>query len=301
MKSMRPVWCPIIAAVAVAVTACGAVQADVGGVSGEPAIGPIPKVDSYDDLRFPLDSYHQTPEQRLSVKRADDVLMRDCLRRYGFDYELPDRTGQPALENRVIGIVDQGLATRYGYKPAGYLDHANSVKEAKSKQASWTPEMMSVLNGEGQSKINGVAVPEGGCSAEARTALGRRLDGKPGDENFVYRLEATAGSLAEQDSRVKAAFAKWSSCMAAAGFDYRDPWQANNDPAFSADVATQREIDTATTDVGCRAQHDVNGIWVAVETAYQEQLMAANAEALRSHRSASAEQLQKSETVLSGH
>lgn len=287
-----------MAAVIMSVAACGAREANAGAGQSEPELGAVPQVDSYDDLVFPLDSYRLSPEQQTTITRADDVLVRECMRRYGFDYELPDRTSEPELENRVIGIVEKDSAARYGYKPAGYQEHANRVKEAKSKEPEWTPEMMSVLNGNGQSKINGVAVPEGGCTAEARTKLGMKLDGNPGDENLVLRLEAMAGDMAEADSRLKAAWGKWSTCMADASYNYRDPWQANNDPAFGEEVATQQEIDTAITDVTCRAEHNVNGIWVAVRTAYQKRIIAANADELRNHQTASAEQLQKATNVL---
>lgn len=287
-----------VAAVITSVAGCGVQDANAGAGQAEPELGTVPQVDSYDDLVFPLDSYHLSQEQQTTIIRADDVLVRECMRRYGFDYEVPDRSGEPELENRVIGVVDKDLAAQYGYKPAGYQEHANRVKEAKTKQPKWTPEMMSVLNGNGQSKINGVVVPEGGCSAEARTKLGMKLDGNPGDENMVLRLEAMAGDMAEADSRLKAAWDKWSTCMADAGYNYRDPWQANNDPAFGEDVATQQEIDTAITDVTCRAEHNVNGIWVAVRTAYQKRVIAANADELRNHQTASAEQLQKATNVL---
>lgn len=185
------------------------------------------------------------------------MLVRACVRRYGFDYELPDRTAEPVLENHVIGVVDKDSAARYGYRPAGYLDHANRVKEATSEQPVWAPEMMSVLTGDGRSEVNGVGVQEGGCEAEAGHT-GYEMDGKPGDENFVLRLAAKAG-----------------------------------------DAATQREIDTATADVACRTKHTVNGTWVAVQSAYQKRIMAANAEDLRNHQAVSAERLQKATNVLS--
>jgi hypothetical protein len=277
-----------IAALVMTVTACGVPQANAGGSRNEPALGTVPRVDSYDDVVFPLDSYHPTMEQRMIMSRANDVLVRDCMRRYGFEYDLPERTGEPALENRVIGVVDKHSVARNGYKPDGYLEQMNRVKEAKSK-----------LNGDGQAPINGVAVPDGRCSAEVQAKLGVNRDRKPGDENFLFILEGMSSDKAEADSRLKAAFGKWSRCMDDAGFDYRDPLQANGDPDFAADVPTQVEIDTATADVACRTKHNVNGIWVAVRSAYQNQIMTANADELRQHQTASADQLQNAMNVLS--
>ncbi|MPZ85275.1 MAG: hypothetical protein GEV28_34770 [Actinophytocola sp.] len=296
-----------VASMAVTVAACGVtdastgVEASTGVGQSEPELGALPRIGSYDDVVFPLDSYHLSPEQKVTLARADDIQVRDCMRRYGFDFDLPDRAVEPELENRVIGLIDKDSAASFGYKPAGFAEHSSRVREAKSEQTKWSPEMMGVLNGEGPSKVNGVEVPEGGCDAEARQHLARNTDGKPGDENFVIRLEKMSGEATEADSRLKKAFAKWSDCMAEAGFNYRDPWQANGDPAFAEEKASAREVATATADVKCRSKHDVNGIWVAVRTAYQNRLIEANAEALRQHESAVAEQLRKAADVLAAN
>ncbi|MPZ85665.1 MAG: hypothetical protein GEV28_36910 [Actinophytocola sp.] len=66
--------------------------------------------------------------------------------------------------------------------------------------------------------------------------------------------------MAEADSRVRAVFTGWSRCMSAAGFDYRDPMAANNDPTFGTGVPTAEEIATATADVACRTEENVNGV-----------------------------------------
>jgi hypothetical protein len=292
----------VVAAVLVAVAAWGNLDASAGAARNEPEIGAVPRIESYDDIVFPLDSFHLSPEERIDLARADDFLVRDCMRRYGFDYELPVRTVEPALEkNRVIGLVDADEAARFGYKPPWYAEYSRRVSEAKSKQVKWSTEMMGVLYGDGPAEVNGVKVPEGGCSAKARRSLGRTTVGGPGDENFTIRLEWMSGELARKDSRLVAAFADWSDCMRAAGYDYRDPWQANGDPAFAAENASAHEIAVATTDVACRNEHNVNGIWVAVRTAYQHELIEANAEALRQHGSAKVEQTQPAADVLAAH
>ncbi|WP_133909279.1 hypothetical protein [Actinophytocola oryzae] len=201
----------------------------------------------------------------------------------------------------MVGLVSASEAAQFGYKPAWYADHARRVADAKSRQEKWSAPMLGVLNGDGPSKVKGVDVPVGGCNAEARRILGRNTEGKPGDEGFVLHLEGTAGQLAEKDSRLRAVFAKWSECMAASGYYYRDPWQANGDPAFGADIASAAEIATATADVACRDKHNVNGVWVALQAAYQDQLIESNADALRRHGSATAGQLRHATNVLAGN
>lgn len=292
----------VIAVVVVAIAAWGMLDASAGTGQNEPELGALPQIESYDDVVFPLDSYHLPPEQRIALARADDILVRDCMRRYEFDFELPVRTVEPELEkNRVIGLIDADEAARFGYKPPWFAEYSQRVDEAKSEQVKWPPEMMAVLYGDGPVTVNGVDVPEGGCSAEARHLLGRSSIGEPGDENFVIRLEWMSGELAEKDSRLQAAFASWRDCMREAGYDYQDPWQANGDRAFAEEQASAREIAVATTDVACRNKHNVNGIWVAVRTAYQDRLIEANAEALRQHDSEKDEQAQPAAEVLAAH
>lgn len=303
MRKMAMLAFSAVVAVAVgAIVVVGMLDASAGAAQDEPELGALPHIESYDDVVFPLDSYHLPPEQRIALASADDILVRDCMRRFDFDFELPVRTVEPELEkNRVIGLVDADEAAQFGYRPPWYAEYSQRVNEAKSEQVKWPDEMMDVLYGEGPVKVNGVDVPEGGCNAEARQLLGRNAVGEPGDENFIIRLEWMSGELAQKDSRLKAAFASWSDCMRDAGYSYQDPWQANGDPAFAEEKASAYEIEVATTDVDCRNKHNVNGIWVAVRTAYQNRLIEANADALRQHDSEKDKQVQPAAEVLAAH
>jgi hypothetical protein len=71
--------------------------------------------------------------------------------------------------------------------------------------------------------------------------------------------------------------------MRRAGFSYRTPWDANDDPRWwvDQDTASDPEIATATADVGCREDANLVGLWYAVETAHQTRLIEENSEQLR--------------------
>ncbi len=104
----------------------------------------------------------------------------------------------------------------------------------------------------------------------------------------VEEFSAEGYARSEQDARVQDAFDGWSDCMAAAGFQYGDPWEANDDPQWypSEDQTsgtarvTDLQIATATADVQCKQDVNLAGIWLAVETAYQLELIADNEERL---------------------
>jgi len=268
---------------------------------GEPPLGPIPVVRQYADVVFPLDGQRQTPDRRLEVVRAEDALVRDCMKRYGFDYTAPERRRQENTD-RAIGIVSAEDAAVSGYKNPAAAAEAAEVDAVKSREIQPAPELAGVLKGVGQSRRNGVDVPDGGCLGEARRALGRPATSgrQPGDDNFVIALEVESANRAEADSRLTAAFAQWRGCMSAAGYDYRDPWAPNDDPVFATPTASPGEIATAKADVACRTAHDVNGIWVAVRTAYENRLIEQNAEALAQHRQSLDGQFRRAVDVIAG-
>ncbi|WP_284746332.1 hypothetical protein [Amycolatopsis sp. RTGN1] len=283
-STVKPAWGVVVVAAVLAVPACAVSSASPGPARPEPALASLPLVKSYQDIHFPLDAYHPSPAEKTTLARAGDVLVRECMQHYGFDFPLPDRTTAAQPADRRIGLVDAAEAARFGYKPADFDEYAQRVDEAKHKQVKWPAEMLAVLDGTGAARVNGIDVPKGGCNVEARTRAGTAAAGEPGDENFVIRLEQEAGSQAGKDSRLQAAFAKWSECMAESGFTYRDPWQANNDRAFADGKPSTQMITTATADVACRTREKVNSTWVAVITAYQNRAITEHQDALAQHR-----------------
>ncbi|MPZ85668.1 MAG: hypothetical protein GEV28_36925 [Actinophytocola sp.] len=260
------------------VAGCG-VDAGAPPAPGEPKLGAIPTVARYADVEFPLDRFRTRPEEFLMLSRAHDVVVRDCLARFGIGYVVPERVLVPDVD-RPVGVVSVDDAARFGYESPFAADVA-AVDEANAAVEPLSGVARGVLRGDGQRTVDGVTVPVDGCVGEARRALVNR---NPDRENVVVGLAADSYAMAEADSRVRAVFTGWSRCMSAAGFDYRDPWAANNDPAFGTGVPTAEEIATAKADVACRTEENVNGVWVAVITAYQERLVTEHRDVLNQRR-----------------
>ncbi|TWP53302.1 hypothetical protein FKR81_04845 [Lentzea tibetensis] len=266
----------------------------------EPPLGPVPVIQVDADVTFPLDGYLISPERRATVRKGQDLLVQKCLRRFGFEMELPDREADQ-VRGRVIGVVDDAEVAKYGYSDPETLESVHKAEQIRKDQKPWPEEMVAVLNGRGQNASKKGDVPQGGCAGEAQRALGlasQSVD-KPGDENFVIALSRDSTKLTEEDSRLKGAWGKWSACMKEAGYDYADPWGPNGEKKFGGDDASPEEIATARADVACRKKHDVNGIWVAVRTAYQNRLIEDNADALKQHQNRIDEQVRKATEVVS--
>jgi hypothetical protein len=276
---MRGVFLAGLALLGGAVLAGCGVAAGAPPATGEPDLGFVPTVTSYADVEWPLDRYRTTPEESLTLSRAEDVVVRDCLARFGIEYAAPERLLVPDVD-RPIGVISAEDAARLGYR-SPHTAEIGAVDKAKAEEAPLSPEAMGVLSGKGKRTVNGVTVPAGGCNGEVSRALATR---DPNRENLVVGMAADSYAMAEADSRVRAVFTRWSECMSAAGFDYRDPWAANDDPVFGTEAPTAAELETARADVACRAEVNVNGIWVAVISAYQERLIDGNLDTLNQRR-----------------
>ncbi|MFE2327485.1 hypothetical protein ACFXD5_26775 [Streptomyces sp. NPDC059385] len=119
-----------------------------------------------------------------------------------------------------------------------------------------------------------------------------------GPDELVERLVVENAKRAEQDPQVRAVWSKWSDCMNQEGYSYDGPWDANNDRAFATPQPTDKERAVAVADVKCKHKHNVAGVWMAVETAYQKGAVEANAEALEEARKTNETRLRNAADAL---
>lgn len=236
---------------------------------------------SVEDVRtieFPLDPYLNVGGPAYDVEaKAYQILRERCMAEFGFTVDPPLAVTSVDLRAGKYGLVNMNDALEYGYNNPLTVDaDASDAAAAQPKSEAY----YAVASGEGPyDTYNGMEIPEGGCHGAAERTLN---DGAApvADPMFGQALQIQAGDLAEQDSRVVAAFSAWSDCMARSGYDYDDPWEANDDPAFDGPEATQLEISLATADVACKEEVDLVDTWAAVEVAYQERLIEENSVAL---------------------
>ncbi len=260
-----------VVALALLVIGCGAGNGD------EPVIGEIPEITDPSDVVLPLDVFSYSPEQYRDVQLAAWQLIRDCVTRFGGEYTVPKElvVEMPALlfsHERRYGIADENLAATNGYHVAPELLGARG-------KGGWnpSPEELVLVRGTTAATIRidriGNPLPEGGCGAEADAVLSGSSSPTDGTAGFSVPdvLASEAHGLAEGDSRVREAMAGWSACMARQGYRYRDVWEANDQgwPTPAGDD----QIATAVSDVRCKHEVNLVGIWSTVEAAYQERLI----------------------------
>lgn len=282
LKALRAVLAPTV--LVAPLTLAGCAFGGGGTTADEPAIGPAPAIRDATQIKLPLDAY--VPREGI-LGKANDLLLRDCVRRYGFSLAAVAETRPRPPNERRFGIVDADQAARRGYNPPPEWDHGATSQQRQL--AVPNPPPTEILYGRASNsprrtiqQYAGKPVPNGGCVGEVRTRLS---SGAPvgADPRLGETLATRAHAQAENDSRVTTAWGRWSACMARSGFTYKTPWHAHDD-RWAGDTASVREIRTARADVACRNETNLVGIWVAVESAYQRRLIEKNAVALAETR-----------------
>lgn len=246
---------------------------------GEPPLGQLLNVTDLRSFALPLDPYRLKRENLLSSNKAEHLLTKECMARFGFNWAIPEAATPPVTgAERRYGLADQRTAESQGY-------HNTPIARGTRREAddAMPPAAKVVLTGEGSRSHAGQQVPDGGCLGEARRKLAAGAPEVPnarlGDTLATESYQRTLG-----DSRVRAVNAKWSACMKRAGHDYADPSKANNDAEFAGPRPTARELTVAVADVRCKVETNLINIMASVESAYQRRALERNAETLAAVR-----------------
>ncbi len=250
-----------------AVTACSAGSASVNTDSSEVELPSVlPHVDMA-SFTLPLDGYKLTPAESKSLTDLRNRAVSACLARFGIRISFPDAplalTGDGNERRYFLWSADRAAKTGYKYPEI--------TDQVRPKDPEIPAGADDVLTGDGSRDVAGITVPEGGCDGEGNRAVsfenGSRLS------SILLGMQSRSYDLMWRNSRVVAAFHSWSLCMSAAGQNYADPKQANDDERFSGRSASAPEKSTATADVRCKAENDVIDTMAAVESAIQVRLI----------------------------
>ncbi|MET8697452.1 hypothetical protein ABZW10_01040 [Kitasatospora sp. NPDC004723] len=260
-----------------------------------PSVAAIPTLAKADDKALPIEAYLLTMEQQKQLIAARDALTTRCMTGFGFTYAVEPAPAEPGTVSKNLTqwryfVTDAAEAAQYGYT---VKDYRPGQKPSRAQQPptyllalTGSPTGAAVLPGqtpESGKEINGRQVPPGGCLGEANGKLGATAaNGNGADAQLVTDIKDTGWKQALTDARLLAAFAAWSGCMKAKGYDYPTPIAATDDPQWQTlGASSEKARQTATADATCKAEHNVVGIWFTVESAYESALIEQNAEALR--------------------
>ncbi|MFB6553248.1 hypothetical protein [Streptomyces sp. NPDC056405] len=253
---------PVLAAATVGAVAFAATLPDNPQESRGPASAPQQAVakatmgdpDDPATWKLPMEAYLPTRAEHRLVSSSRDEVIDACMADAGYPQWTP-APDLPALGGKTLtdwryGIHDAAKAAERGYHP--------DAEEQKAYDAAME---------EG-------AVDESGADEGSLRSCVTQADGTapalPADD-LAQQISGDAFRQAEQDPKVVAAFAQWSSCMKDKGYDYAKPMDANDDPQFNdPSTVTDAEIATAKADVACRDKYQVEKTWFNAEARLQQ-------------------------------
>ncbi|WP_326729997.1 hypothetical protein [Streptomyces phaeochromogenes] len=260
-------------------------------------------------LDLPVYDYQLSPAQYAKVAEAKQALVTACMKRYGFSWSAPT----PAIprQDRRYGVIDLRAAQRYGYHllPTDTSVAAESGAATPSKEEMAALTAGQLLDGDtGESRlaagydspvkrVRGKAVPPGGCAQEAeRKLLGR--DDLRSEAGVVSRINTESFSSSMSTPAVKAVFAKWSSCMKKAGYDFPDPLKSIGSADLNVPAAPKAETELATADVKCKESVDLVAVWSRAETSIQRGMIKKKASATAAQRADNATRLRNAAEIV---
>jgi len=228
-------------------------------------------------IEYPLDAYRNEAERSGLIEWAWNKAAQRCLARFGSEVPvgMPQPEAPRSAESR-YGMVNAEKATAHGYTGAP-LDRQPPMTLSERIPA----QAVAIFDGTVTGQHNGEPVPQGGCRGEAARQIIPAAN-----PYFVQELEKTAGQRAAKDERLLGYVQKWSECMALAGFRYHfpsEPYQAWIGRAQPGKAPAPEQITTAIADVKCKVDTDFLRNWIAIEIAYQHQIIEESSAALAHH------------------
>ncbi|MGI5399211.1 hypothetical protein ACQEVG_07075 [Streptomyces sp. CA-135486] len=231
--------------------------------------------------KLPVEAFMTTKAEARLISNARDSLIDKCMEDAGFDRwtpapDLPEPGGTTLVDWR-YGIHDAETAAGRGYHPAA------------EQQQAYDEAMMA-------GAVDESGADEGKLRACVQAADGQAPPAQPAE--LVQRINGESFMQSKNDPNVVAALAKWSSCMKAKGYSYKEPMEANDDPRFNDQhKVTALEIATAKADIQCRDRYSVEKTWFDAEVKLQLKAIEENRPALEKVKARNKAAVAKASTI----
>lgn len=263
------VGCLTAVAVGLLATGCSAGVADrAAAVMVRPpaiAASPAPPVTGYGGLMgLPLSAYGPSEQDDARLFTVRKALVVRCMKTGGYR----GYSGQ-----NLVRFTVRDIEAVHPVGAWGYIGRATAKRQGFHALAAPTGDATAVTGKERQDfeacagKVD-KQLPD--VAGTAGWTLTERL--------FDQSIQQTGA-----DQRVAGARKRWAACMAAAGHPAEDPEKLAAGPWKTA-KPTADEIAAATADQSCTTSSSLAGIYFAVLTGYQQELVSANAAALTAYQ-----------------
>ncbi|MDY0914973.1 hypothetical protein [Rathayibacter festucae] len=242
-------------------------------IPAEPPLGTVSEPTDPSQIVRPIDQFLPDTQVVLQLIRAERAHQIDCLRGLtddrAIDWPLDEEAvrafvqgnaGDEVVRSDLWGFYDPQNASRLGYSRAA--DQAGALE-------SGVPQ--------------GVSSEDfAECSIAVHGAFPLGSGGGAFSAGHVSSLPNGGPPVPTSDSRVEEVVEEWSACMKKRGFEYPDPVTAMIDQGWKPGVSSvsAEQIATATADMDCKAETNLVGIELAVQSAYDQEYIESHREAL---------------------
>ncbi|OJF14255.1 hypothetical protein EDD30_3178 [Couchioplanes caeruleus] len=227
-------WWPVSVLAASLQLAMSACTGSDGGPPPKPAAIPAPET-----VALTRDT---TQEETEVLYRAEQMRIRDCMRRQGFDYFLVPRRPVPEMRDFPYVVDDVSWAAKYGYGSTLYrlnelaLEKDPNERYFESLPATRRAQALLARNGDARNGDLLVDVPgipntvtsSKGCRAAAQRELYGDLPAWVRADAVMTALVPLRQGAVTADPRFVKAVQRWSRCMRERGHPYASPAQARD-------------------------------------------------------------------------
>ncbi|MFC3986516.1 hypothetical protein [Streptosporangium jomthongense] len=248
------------------------------------------------------------------LKRAELLLIRDCMREQGFWYWVP-KMWEPS---RGFGLVldDPGWAREHGY---GGLDQQEVMREKRddpnlayrdSLPAARRARYTLAMGGGDDVKVLAAHLPDGGTINNALGGCQLSSNEKLyGDRERWFPLDALASNIAPlymraitKDARFTTALSSWSRCMRGKGHTYTTPMEIRAAlPGLTKGLAPAQahavEVKLAVAEATCARATSLTSTLRALQAEYRPKVEGPNAAGLRTHARLLREALERAKEI----
>lgn len=245
-------WGPILCLVLLC-AGCGV--ADPVAAEPDVDLAAAPVITTLDQVRRPIDEFAPTVEQVLAVAATTERLVQECMVDAGeaqARYIMGDSLARFVKDGVDSGVVYSRL---WGFFSPSTVDQYGFHRPPDAEggfEATVTGAVDQTIGPRCERTVR-EATPGGGWSSLRGTS--GMPDGGPPEPIG--------------DSRVVVTVQQWSRCMKARGYEATDPTQFMA-PFMGGPSASADEIAAAQADLACKADVNLIGIAVAVQSAYDE-------------------------------
>ncbi|MEV6596827.1 hypothetical protein AB0M36_08190 [Actinoplanes sp. NPDC051346] len=222
------------------------------------------------------------------LDRAEQLLIRDCMRRRGFEYTAVARPAHLQYRDFPHVVDDVEWARKHGYGTDLRRQQEMAVRtQPNTKRLNGMPEparaaALSALNGVPGARTDLSAVLPSGVttrrSADSCTSEAQRV--LYGDLQTWYRVERVTENLADlrihmvhRDARYQRGVTAWGRCMTDAGQPYDSPAQTLG-AVLAADppMPREREVALAVTEATCADRTGLTATAAELDRRYAQEV-----------------------------